>query len=149
MTKAITEKVVAYITHGDKLLVFIHPYHPEAGTQVPAGTVEKGERPEEAVLREAREETGLDGLQIRSYLGVQEYDMSALGRPEIQRRHFFHLELCSEPSAGWRYHGELLLEGSDMPPEYYLFEFFWARLPDEVPELIAGQGELLDRLKPT
>ena len=71
------EKVIAYITCGDKLLVFSHPRYPEAGIQVPAGTVEEGEPLEEAVLREAREETGLKGLRTQSYLGVREYDLSA------------------------------------------------------------------------
>ncbi|MDJ0757611.1 MAG: NUDIX domain-containing protein [Ardenticatenaceae bacterium] len=38
------------------LLTFLHP---TAGRQLPAGTVEAGEAPEEAVLREVWEETGL------------------------------------------------------------------------------------------
>lgn len=44
------EKVIAHITQGDRLLVFRHPQHPEARVQVPAGTVEQGEKLEEAVL---------------------------------------------------------------------------------------------------
>jgi len=52
---AIIQKVLAYVTWGDKLLVFSHPDFPEAGIQVPAGTIEPGEEPEAAVLREAFE----------------------------------------------------------------------------------------------
>lgn len=62
-------KVFAYITSGNRLLVFWHPDAPEAGTQVPAGTVEPGERPEAAVLREAFEETSLPGLELAGLLG--------------------------------------------------------------------------------
>lgn len=53
------EKVVAYITkekHGVKqLLVFAHLDLPEAGIQVPAGTVDPGEEIPRAVLREVAE----------------------------------------------------------------------------------------------
>ena len=33
------QKAFAYITHGNRLLVFRHVHHPEAGVQVPVGTV--------------------------------------------------------------------------------------------------------------
>lgn len=63
-------KVTAFITRqsqdGYDLLLFEHPY---AGVQIPAGTVERGEAPEAAVMREAAEETGLTGLTVREYLG--------------------------------------------------------------------------------
>src|SRR6476661_1052380 len=51
-------KVFASITHGDRLLVFSHSFAPEAGMQVPAGTVNDGEDPDSAVMREAYEEAG-------------------------------------------------------------------------------------------
>ncbi|MCI0690634.1 NUDIX hydrolase [candidate division KSB1 bacterium] len=51
-------KVFAYITHGHRLLVFRHADFPKAGIQVPAGTIQPNERPDEAVLREVYEETG-------------------------------------------------------------------------------------------
>ena len=59
MTPILKHKVFAYLTHGHRLLVFRHADFPEAGSQVPAGTVQPDERPDEAVLREAYEETGL------------------------------------------------------------------------------------------
>ena len=59
-------KVYAYITRGDHLLVFRHVDFPEAGIQIPGGTLEDGEEPDEAVLREAFEETGLEELQFGS-----------------------------------------------------------------------------------
>jgi 8-oxo-dGTP pyrophosphatase MutT (NUDIX family) len=64
------EKVTAFVIRrspdGYDLLLFKHP---TAGIQIPAGTVEPGEAPETAALREAAEETGLSGLRIRRYLG--------------------------------------------------------------------------------
>jgi 8-oxo-dGTP pyrophosphatase MutT (NUDIX family) len=69
----IVEKVTAFITRpsekGHDLLLF---QHPNAGVQIPAGTVEEGETPEAAVLREAVEETGLAPLTIRRALGCTE-----------------------------------------------------------------------------
>jgi 8-oxo-dGTP pyrophosphatase MutT (NUDIX family) len=140
------DKVIAYITAGDKLLVFSHPQHPEAGIQVPGGTVEAGEALDDAVLREAWEETGLDNLEMRSYLGFQEYDLSAVGLSGILRRHFFHLAVCGQAPERWRHYEHYPSDGSTAPIE---FEFFWASLPDRVPELAGRQGELLHRLETT
>ena len=140
MSKVTTEKVVAYITQSDKLLVFSHPHHPEAGIQVPAGTIKAGEAPEEAVMREAYEETGLEQLKLRTFLGMREYDLALFGRAEVQRRYFFHLELCGDAPPVWRHFETDPSEGGTEPIE---FELFWVQFPHGVPELIAGQGALL------
>lgn len=54
-------KVIAYITRGrggeTRLLVFEHVDNPDAGVQVPKGTVEPGETLENAARREVREES--------------------------------------------------------------------------------------------
>ncbi len=72
----IVQKVTAFIVrerNGVKeLLVFKHP---TAGIQIPAGTVEKGEDLETAVKREAYEETGLQFVEIESYLGCFENEL--------------------------------------------------------------------------
>lgn len=41
----IRHRAYAYITNGSRLLLFTHPEAPEAGIQVPAGTIEPGEDP--------------------------------------------------------------------------------------------------------
>jgi RimJ/RimL family protein N-acetyltransferase/8-oxo-dGTP pyrophosphatase MutT (NUDIX family) len=143
MSEGVIEKVAAYITHGNRLLVFSHPGHPEAGIQVPGGAVESGEAVEEAVLREAKEETGLDGLELRAYLGVKEYDLSAWGLSGVMRRHFYHLALCDQSPERWRHYEQFPSDGSPGPIE---FELFWVAFPEGVPELAGGQGDLLYKL---
>ena len=76
------QRVYAYSTHAGRFLVFEHPDHPDAGIQVPAGTVKSGESPNEAVLREAREETGLSGLNKAHCLGSFEHDVREFGVEE-------------------------------------------------------------------
>ena len=67
---AIVEKVYGFVLREgpevSELLVFQHAGMPEAGLQVPGGTVEQGETPIEAVAREVLEESGLplDGWQL-------------------------------------------------------------------------------------
>ncbi len=66
-------KVTAFILRpgltGPQILAF---HHPTAGLQLPAGTIDPGETPEAAVLREAEEESGLTRLRRVSKLGVEE-----------------------------------------------------------------------------
>ena len=90
-------EVMAYITHHHYLLVFRHPDTPEAGIQVPAGTVEEQEQAEDAVLREAYEETGLTNLTLNCFLGEQERDMSDFGRDGVHHRRFYHLRCHGYP----------------------------------------------------
>jgi 8-oxo-dGTP diphosphatase len=136
-------KAFAYITHGERLLVFRHPYAPDAGIQVPAGTIRDGEQPEDAVMREAWEETGLPELEMVRFLGERWLHRSDVGLDQIHHRHFYHLRCTTEPPATWR-HEET--DPSDGSPGPIVFEFFWARLPDEGPELIAGHGAMIPSL---
>ena len=140
--KSIKHKVLAYITHENHLLVFSHPYEPEAGIQVPAGTIEPGELPEQAVMREAFEETGLTGLVLDGFLGEQMRDLADFGREEIHHRSFFHLRYPGIPQTTWQ-HAELYPSDNSGP---HIFEFFWATLPHDVPELIADHGLMLPQL---
>ena len=69
------------------LLVFEHRDFPEAGTQVPAGTVEDDEAPAEAVVREVQEETGVAARVVRE-LGTLD---AIAPKGEPRRNHFFEL----------------------------------------------------------
>lgn len=133
-------KVFAYITHGDRLLVFAHPNAPEAGIQVPAGTVEPDEPFEAAAMREAAEETGLAGLELVGFLGDQLVDCRPYGRDELNHRHFYHLRCTTDPPTAWRHYERHPSDGGHEPIP---FDLFWVRLPDEVPELIADHGRFL------
>lgn len=144
MMKEIKDKVFAYITNRNRLLVFIHPFAPEAGIQVPAGTIKSNERPEAAVLREAFEETGLPDLVLVSFLGEHERDMSDFGRDEIHHRYFYHLRCEGNPPATWRHEER---DSPDDPKEVpIIFEFYWAPLPHDVPPLIADHGQMIPQL---
>jgi 8-oxo-dGTP pyrophosphatase MutT (NUDIX family) len=70
MTKTI-EKVTSFLTRTtptrSELLLFEHP---NAGIQIPAGTVNPGETPAQAATREVLEETGLKDVTISQYLGT-------------------------------------------------------------------------------
>jgi 8-oxo-dGTP diphosphatase len=138
------EKVYAYITYKDKLLVFNHTQYPEAGIQVPGGTVEGDESLEDAVLREAREETGLDKLEVSSYLGMQPFDLSKIGKTGIQNRHFFHLRYVGPIIDVWRHYERTPSDGHPRPIE---FEFYWVTMLEETPELAGEQGVMLHKMK--
>ncbi len=140
----IVEKVYAYITCEGHLLVFRHTHHPEAGIQVPGGTIEGEEAPHEAVLREAREETGLEELEINAYLGMLHFDLSTIGGAGIQYRHFFHLLFTGRKKELWQHLERTPSDGHPGPIE---FEFYWVELPDGVPELAGEQGVMLHMVK--
>ncbi len=79
-------KVTAFVTRpssrGDELLLFEHPY---AGIQIPAGTMEPGETPEQTALREAQEETGLTGLTVSRFLGEADFHCAEDERYMLRR----------------------------------------------------------------
>ena len=83
---------------GRELLVFEHGAFPDAGTQVPAGTVEGDEAPDVAVVREVYEETGVDARLVRE-LGVTD---AIAPRGEPRRNFFFELE-TAEPRDAWEH----------------------------------------------
>ena len=138
----LVEKAFAYVTRGGRLLVFDHVEYPEAGLQVPGGTIDPGESPRAAVLREAEEETGLSAFGEPRPLGVVEFDAREVGRDEVHRRHFFHLPLLEEAPERWRHH-EMHDSGGGGPVEY---ELYWMPIDEAARRLARGHGSLLAEL---
>lgn len=112
------KKVVAYITRGAELLVFEHRDYPDAGIQVPAGTVEDNEDLERAAIREAEEESGLTDLQMVRYFGSQDFEDPDAGH--IRERHYFHFT-TQNPREIWL-HWERNASGTT---EHFAFDFRW------------------------
>lgn len=136
-------KGIAYVTRGRELLVFVHPFVPEAGIQVPAGTVEPHESPERGIRREVQEETGLKHLRLSAYLGYQRRNMTDFAKSEIHHRYFYHL-ICEEHTPERWVHGEF--DPVDHKKMRHVFEFYWVVIPDGIPALIAEQGLMLEKL---
>lgn len=140
----VKRKAFAYITHGDRLLVFDHADHPEAGTQVPAGTLEPGEDPIIGALREAFEESGLTDLEVVAVLGETLVDFSPWSRDELHHRTFVHLRLKGEAPDTWE-HWEEHPDGSPAGTRYR-FVFRWLPFDEATPTLVPGHGAFIDTL---
>lgn len=137
------QKVVVYVTHGDRMLVFSHRDFPEVGVQVPAGTLEAGEDKAEAAIREAEEETGLSLKGPAQYLGSHDFD-ARIFRPEIHERHFFRVEASAADAEKepWL-HFETKPSGGDMKEIAY--QLYWTDIATA--DLFAEQGAFLDKIK--
>lgn len=134
-------KVVAYITRGRELLVFEHEGMPEAGVQVPAGTVEPDEPLEAALWREVAEESGLTQSQLtfQHWLGDWAHPTYNLVR------HYAWLTIGPDAPNHWvhRVHGD----GED---NGLRFVFRWEAIApalladrfDEALETLLGDGRL-------
>jgi 8-oxo-dGTP diphosphatase len=120
------EKAHGYVTQGPRLLVFDHRDAPQAGVQIPAGTIRAGELPEVAVRREVEEETGLADLRLVGHLGTYDHRTNPLNVPpghEHQRRHAFHLEAHGAVDESW-----LHWERGDGDTIPIAFEIYWIPL---------------------
>lgn len=132
-------KVLAYITREQagvrQVLVFDHQDQPEAGLQVPAGTVEPGELIEPALWREIEEEAGLRPSVLRLVRKLAEHPEPAWGNI----RHVFHLEALTRLPETW-----IQTVGGTGEDRGYQFVYHWAGL-DVI--LSGGQHRWLARLR--
>ncbi len=135
------KKVFGYILNQDNLLVFEQPKYPEVGIQVPAGTVEKYELIEEAIIREIKEETGLNEFEIVKYLGSHEKNMIEYGKNEIHERHFFYLATNQNTGISWENYENF----GGIENEKILFKFYWVNVKKK-PKLIADHDYMIKKL---
>lgn len=77
------EKVTAFVTNQRSELLLLQ--HPNAGIQIPAGTVELGEAPAAAVVREVAEETGLTAVSPPALIATSDEQIPANRRVIIER----------------------------------------------------------------
>jgi 8-oxo-dGTP pyrophosphatase MutT (NUDIX family) len=138
------QKVQCYITReadgATQVLVFKHRDYPEAGIQVPAGSIEPGESPEQAARREAFEESGIRELHTRRYLGSFRWHHAERG--EDHERHVFHLESLQPLPERW----EHTVSAGEEDKGLHLI-FYWLNLAEAEKVLSGNQGAYLQYMK--
>ena len=111
-------------------LVFEHRDAPEAGVQVPAGTVEPGEDFEAAARRELAEEAGLGPTDVRLVRRLADaYEASY-----DQQRHVFEFEPARALPDRWSHTVQGAGEDAGM-----VFEYHWVTVRPELK--LAGAQE--------
>jgi ADP-ribose pyrophosphatase YjhB (NUDIX family) len=137
------EKVLAYIIRYQQghyqLLVHTHQYIPQAGIQVPGGTVDFGEDLTTALHREIEEESGLQLLSSEQLITSKPYLHPE--KQELQLRHFFLLETVQQLPGAWNH--RVVGNGLDCG---LVFCYTWYDL-HAVPSLAASQDEALPFIK--
>ncbi len=135
------KKVLAYIfrmNNGTKeLLVFDHRGVPEVNPQVPAGTVDSGEKPRDAVLREVYEETGLKLTSFDFSLG--QYDYHPQDLEQLHRRSIYIFNI-QESRDEWRHIVSTGEEDKGMK-----FDFYWLPVEKARKTLVAKMGDYLPK----
>ncbi|WP_249872667.1 NUDIX hydrolase [Oceanobacillus saliphilus] len=130
------KKAYGYVTRKKngktQVLVFQHPI-PEAGIQIPKGTVNDQEDTYNAVIREIEEETGLKNFVVENLI-VEDNWKNDDGA--IHNRFFYRINVSDAPDE-WNYQPA---GGED--EEELTFHYFWISSKDEV-ELIRGHGYYL------
>ncbi len=133
------DKVLAYIYReyegSLQVLVFDHPNVPEVNPQVPAGTLKNNEKPEDGVLREVLEESGVKFNKADNYLG--QFEHIADYKNEIHNRHVYTIMSSNLPDS-WSHNVKSHDEDNGE-----IFDYYW--LPVEVAKerLVADLGKYL------
>ncbi len=138
----IVDKVVAYVLRNNKrdLVVFEHDKEwSEAGIQVPAGTVDAGEDPKVAVLREVSEEVGLSNVKVIEK--IDQYLMYRNTHSQLNRRHVYLLEAGEAIPEKWvhKVGGDGLDKGMN-------FHCYWLPLEEAEYRLAGSMGSSIRKV---
>lgn len=137
------QKVQCYITreHARSLqvLVFEHVDYPDAGIQVPAGSIKPGETPEEAALREAWEESGVRELRVQRYIG--KFHWWHADQREDNECHVFHLITLQTLPESWEH---VVSAGAE--DKGLRFVYYWLDCAVAAQVLSSNQGDYLKYL---
>ncbi|MFD1513360.1 NUDIX hydrolase [Halomarina rubra] len=120
-TVTYVEKACAYITREDGALLVFRSAEDDR-LQVPKGTIEAGESPSNAVLREIEEESGLAAVGDTTHLATDVWNRRD-SPPKRYVRHFFHTTV-HEPRERWTH--VVTGEGAERG---MAFEYSWLDLP--------------------
>lgn len=138
-------KVFAYITRGPEdhkeLLVFEHKGEPEAGLQVPGGTIEEDEMLIDALYREVQEETGLPRVVLEFEGKIHKYNYYPEHQDKVYERNIFHFEYTGEPVDYWEH--TVVSDGQD---NGRTFQFHWEPVAN-CPKLAADQDAALELME--
>ncbi|MFT6434935.1 MAG: 8-oxo-dGTP pyrophosphatase MutT (NUDIX family) [Candidatus Azotimanducaceae bacterium] len=136
-------RVFTYITHQDQLLVFDHVGFPNAGTQVPGGTIEKNENPRDASRREAKEETGIASFTDNYLIANERIDMRPYGKLEELGAWFFHLKTNERVGDKWQ-RAETSPSNGGIDPIW--FSLYWVNIVVKL-SLVAEDGRHLEAVR--
>lgn len=141
----IKRKVLAYITIGteeeQRLLVFEQKGRPDAGLQVPGGTIEEDELLIDALYREVEEETGItrDLLQLEGKVSKTKYFPE--DKNELIERNIFHLRYLGEVKEHWEH--LIISDGAD---NGLIFSYHWEPIQD-LPKLARKQDQVIEYIE--
>jgi 8-oxo-dGTP pyrophosphatase MutT (NUDIX family) len=136
-------KVIAIIyrikNHQKEILVFDHRDMLDAGTQIVGGTVEENENLIDALIREIKEEAGLE-FNSSDFIFVGKTLYSRLDRNELNPRHYFKIQSNNLPD---HFNHQVISTGED---NGLIFDYYWMSLNDAKNKLTGKFYELLDYL---
>jgi 8-oxo-dGTP pyrophosphatase MutT (NUDIX family) len=111
---------------------------------VPGGTIEVGETPEQAIMREVQEETGLVNFEIIEK--IDEYQFYTEYSKKFIHRHVFHVEVTGNVPDTWTH--RVVSNGKDRDLN---FHFYWMDINDVGDQLVNRLGDsmtlLIEKLK--
>jgi 8-oxo-dGTP pyrophosphatase MutT (NUDIX family) len=131
------QKVLAYIyrdSSRSELLVFDHLNFPEVSPQVVGGSLEQGETPESAVMREVFEEAGIK-VENPKLVGSFPFFRSDISQQQV--RHVFEFISRDLPSR-WTH-----TVSSGEEDEGLEFHFQWLKVEEAKKRLVADLGAYL------